>query len=85
MLTARDMLAITATGALAYSGAAVLQGFGVLLKPQYVGAVPIAVGLIVVMIRAYVAFRGADSTQADEALDVAEDAVIDAAGKVVRK
>ena len=67
-----DLSTIAAVGVLVASLFAFLASFGVQVPLWVPASIPLAVGVGIFGLRAYVAFRGADNTSVDESLEKAE-------------
>jgi len=66
-----DLTTITAVGVLTAALVVFLAGVGITVPLWIPACVPLATGLIIFSLRAYVAFVGADNTTVDERLELA--------------
>jgi len=76
----KDASTITAMGVLAAAFTAALASFGVAVPLYIPAAVPIVTACTLMCLRAYIAYVGADNTQADEHLAQAQDLIEHARG-----
>jgi hypothetical protein len=74
-MTAKDFQTITGIGVITVAVIAALTGTGIEV-PVWVASVPtLAVTVTLAALRLVVAFKGADNTTIDEAIETAEDAI----------
>lgn len=74
-MTQKDLSTVTAVGILAAALVLALAGVGVAVPSSVVALAPIVAAVAILIVRGYVAIKGADNTPADEILDQVEDGV----------
>lgn len=75
MMTNKDLSTTIATGVITYAVTASLTGVGVTVPVWVTGVPALAVFLTLAGLRVFVAVKGADNTEVDEAMERAEDAI----------